>query len=63
MEDLLGQEVCLGLTLPFIPKRIALELQGVLELRKSLIEEELNQNKGTLEIKEEIREESEEERE
>lgn len=24
VEDLLGQEVCLGLTLPFIPKRLAL---------------------------------------
>lgn len=54
----MGQEVCLGLTLPFIPKRIALEIQGVLEPRRSLIEEELNQNKGSLGVKEEIREES-----
>jgi pre-mRNA-splicing factor 38A len=42
VDDLLNNEICLGLALPFIPRRIALELQGVIEPRCSLIEEELN---------------------
>ena len=37
VEELLGEEVCLGLTLPFIPRRLALENQGVLEPRRSLL--------------------------
>ena len=39
VEELLGEEVCLGLTLPFIPRRLALENQGVLEPRRSLLQE------------------------
>lgn len=37
VEELLGEEICLGLALPYIPKRLALELQEVLEPRRSLI--------------------------
>ena len=47
MEDLLGQEIFMGLALPYIPKRLALELQGVIEPRRSLIEEELNAARGS----------------
>ena len=32
----------MGLSLPFIPKRFALEVQGALEPRENLIETELN---------------------
>jgi pre-mRNA-splicing factor 38A len=39
VEDMLSQEICFGLSLPFIPKRLALEVQGLIEPRKSLIEE------------------------
>jgi pre-mRNA-splicing factor 38A len=42
VDDLLNSEISLGLTLPFIPRRLALELQGALDARRSLIEEELN---------------------
>lgn len=42
VDDLLNNETYLGLSLPFIPKRLALELQGVIEARRSLIEDELN---------------------
>ena len=51
VEDLLGQEICLGLALPFIPRRLALEVQGVLEPRRSLIEQELNATRKEGEIK------------
>lgn len=39
VDNLLSQEVCLGLTLPFVPRRLALENQGLLNPRKNLIEE------------------------
>lgn len=42
VDDLLINETCLGLAMPFIPRRLHLELQGVLDARRSLIEEELN---------------------
>ena len=38
VDDLLTQEICMGLALPFIPKSLALELQGAMEPRRSLIE-------------------------
>lgn len=37
VDDLLNNEICLGLALPFVPKRLALEIQGVLDPRRSLI--------------------------
>jgi pre-mRNA-splicing factor 38A len=58
VEELLTKEIVMGLALPFIPKRLALELQGVLEPRRSLIEEELNTARHPLAVKEEIPEEN-----
>jgi pre-mRNA-splicing factor 38A len=42
VDELLTSEICLGLTLPFIPRRLALEINKILDPRRSLIEEELN---------------------
>ena len=36
----------MGLALPFIPRRLALELQGALEPRRSLLEEDLREMRG-----------------
>lgn len=60
VDDMLNQEVFLGLALPFVPKRLALEVQGVLEPRQSLIEEGLNEEQAEREAVEGIKEEAEE---